>query len=79
MSNFPKRWTETKLTHTRHIVSQNKEQLQEALDIVIGLFERAGLVTNATKTRAMTCIPGKIRTRLSNNVYAGKLAGLSKK
>ena len=27
----------------------------------------------------MTCIPGKIRTSLSDNVYAGKLAGLSKK
>ena len=27
----------------------------------------------------MTCIPGKIRTRLSDKVYAGKLAGLLKK
>ena len=62
-----------------YITSQNKEQLQEALDIIIGLFESAGLVTNVTKTKAMTCIPGKIRTSLSDNVYAGKLAGLSKK
>ena len=56
-----------------YIASQNKEQLQEALDILIGLFEHAGPVTNVTKTKAMTCIPGYIRTRLSDNVYAGNL------
>ena len=34
-----------------YIAYRNKKQLQEALDILIGLFERAGLVTNVTKRK----------------------------
>ena len=49
------------------------------MDILTGLFERVGLVTNVGKTKAMTCIPGKIRTRLSNNVYAAYLICFTKK
>ena len=56
--------------------SRNK---QEALDFLVGFFERTRLVTNVGKAKAMTCIPGKIITRPSDNVYAGQLEGLSKK
>ena len=49
------------------------------MDILINLFECAGLVTNVTKTKAMTCISGKIRTRLSDNIYAAQLVGFTKK
>ena len=62
-----------------YIASQKKEQLQEALDILVGLFERAGLITNVGKTKAMTYIPGKTRTNLSDDIYAGQLVGLLKK
>ena len=49
------------------------------MDILINLIELFGLVTHVEKTKAMTCIPGKIRTRLSNNVYAAHLVGFTKK
>ena len=47
-----------------YIASRDKGQLQGALDILISLFERAGLVKNVTKTKQMTCIPGRIRTKI---------------
>ena len=36
--------------------------LQAAADILVGLFECAGLKTNTSKTQAMVYIPGKVRT-----------------
>jgi hypothetical protein len=42
------------------IASRDPVWLQESFDILIGLFERIGLFTNAAKTKVMTCIPGKI-------------------
>ena len=52
------------------------ERLQAAFDILIGLFERVGLVTNTRKTKAMVCIPGRIRTRLTDDVYNNSRVGL---
>ncbi len=40
-----------------------------ALDILVSLFEQVGLQPNTTKTEAMICTPGKIRTRLSTLSY----------
>jgi len=40
------------------LISRDPEQLQEALDIIVGLFERVGLWTNATKTKVMTSVTG---------------------
>ena len=34
--------------------------LQSSFDVLINLFERIGLRTNAEKTKVMTCLPGKI-------------------
>ena len=52
------------------------ERLQSAFDILIELFERVGLVTNTRKTKAMVCIPGRIRTRLTDDVYNNSRVGL---
>jgi hypothetical protein len=43
------------------IASRDPVWLQESFDVLIGLFERIGLFTNAAKTKAMVCIPGQIR------------------
>jgi hypothetical protein len=51
--------------------------LQEALTRLVALFERVGLKTNPNKTKAMTCIPGRIRTRLSDDSYANSRDGLT--
>ena len=34
--------------------------LQDALNVIIGLFQRYGLVANVTKYKAMTCQPGTL-------------------
>jgi hypothetical protein len=39
-------------------------------DILIGLFERIGLFTNASKTKVMICIPGWIRKAYTEEQYA---------
>ena len=43
------------------VASRDPVWLQESFDILIGLFERIGLFTNAAKTKVMTCIPGRIQ------------------
>ncbi|KAL9183034.1 hypothetical protein ACHAXT_004821 [Thalassiosira profunda] len=58
------------------LASRDPEELQRALDIVVELFDRVGLRTNTTKTQAMICIPGKIRTRLSSDSYFRSRSGL---
>jgi hypothetical protein len=45
----------------RLIASRDPVWLQESFDVLIGLFERIGLFTNAAKTKVMVCTPGKIR------------------
>ena len=44
------------------IASTVPELLQEAMDVLIDLFERVGLCTNVSKTKTQTCIDGKIHT-----------------
>ena len=48
-----------------YIALRDPELLDCALQIIVGLFKRVGLQMNTTKTEAMICTPGKIRTRLS--------------
>ena len=45
------------------IGSPDEDLLQRATDILVEMFERVGLQTNVSKTKAMTCIPGRIKTR----------------
>ena len=44
------------------LASRDPVKLQRAIDVLIALFERVGLRTNTTKTKAMVCVPGRIRT-----------------
>jgi len=50
--------------------------LQNALDILTDLFRRTGLATNASKTVAMTCSPGYIRTGISTQAYQRRTTGV---
>jgi len=59
------------------LASRDPVALQKALDIIVGLFERVGLRTNTSKTKIMTCVPGKIRTRLSPEAYNNSREGMS--
>jgi hypothetical protein len=52
-----------------YVASRQPARLQEALDILVGLFRRVGLDTNTTKTKTMVCVPGRIRTRLPSRSY----------
>ena len=60
------------------IASHNHRILQEALDILVKLFERVGLLTNTAKTQTIICIPGKIRTRLTSGSYTRQYGGLTR-
>jgi len=51
------------------IAHRDPAWLQESLNVLIELFERVGLRTNTSKTKAMICVPGKIRTCLTTSVY----------
>ncbi len=44
-----------------YLASCNPEFLQRALDVIVGLFSRVGLKTNAQKMQTMICTPGRIR------------------
>ncbi len=52
------------------IASRDPVWLQESFDILIGLFERIGLFTNASKTKVMVCTPGQIRKAYTEEQYA---------
>ena len=52
-----------------YLALQDAEFLQCALDIDVGFFARVGLQTNTTKTQAMICTPGRIRTQLPVELY----------
>jgi hypothetical protein len=51
------------------IGARDSDWLQRALTCLVDLFERVGLQTNISKTKAMTCIPGSIRGKLSTLAY----------
>lgn len=57
------------------LASRNPVFLQGALDVLVNLFDRVGLRTNTKKTKAMTFVPGKIRTRLSVASYTRSKSG----
>jgi hypothetical protein len=52
------------------IASRDPVWLQESFDVLIRLFERIGLFTNAAKTKVMVCIPGQIREGWTKEEYA---------
>ena len=50
--------------------------MQAAFKIFVRLFKRVELQINTTKTKVMICVLGKIRTRLSQEVYNNCQEGL---
>ena len=58
------------------IQSRDPVLLQSSFDILIGLFDRVGLKTNTTKTKAMVCVLGKIRVPHTRDVYNNCREGL---
>ena len=58
------------------LASTDPTFLQDAFDRLVDLFERVGSRTNTTKTEAMTFLPGKIRTCLSEQSYTQRMEGL---
>jgi hypothetical protein len=58
------------------VAARCPEWLQSSFDILINLFERIGLRTNAEKTKVMTCLPGKIRVAQKVEEYASQQTGL---
>jgi hypothetical protein len=51
------------------------EWLQSSFTILINLFQRIGLKTNAAKTKAMMCLPGKIQVAKMEEEYAAQQTG----
>lgn len=57
------------------LASRSASWLQQALEVLAELFERVGLRTNTTKTVAMTCVPGFIRSHMSDASYRRRTSG----
>jgi len=53
----------------RLVATRCPEWLQSSFNTLITLFERIGLLTNAKKTKVMTCLPGKIRLAQTEEEY----------
>ncbi len=58
-----------------YIAARDPVFLQWAIDGLASTFERVGLETNITKTKAMICSPGKIWLQLPANLYQRMHAG----
>ena len=43
------------------------------MDFLTGIFDRAGLQTNTTKTKVMMVVPGKIWSFLSDTAYRARM------
>ena len=57
------------------IASRDPAFLQECIDKLAALFDRVGLVTNTTKTEAMTFLPGSIRGCFTRETYEKRMDG----
>ncbi len=58
-----------------YIVARDPVFLQWAIDGLVSTFERVDLKTNTTKTKSMTCTPGKIWLQLPADSYRQMRAG----
>ncbi len=60
-----------------YLASCNPNFFQRALDVIVGLFARVGLETNAQKMQTMICTPGRIRIQLPEDSYARMHGGMT--
>jgi hypothetical protein len=51
------------------VASRDPVWLQSSFDILVSLFERIQLYTNVSKTKVMTCVPGRIREGYTEEEY----------
>ena len=51
------------------LASRDPEWLQRTLTLLVQIFERVGLKTNAAKTKVMNFVPGHIRAQVSTDAY----------
>ena len=58
------------------VASRDPVWLQSSFDVLVSLFKRIGLFTNAAKTKVMTCIPGRIREGYQVEAYTLHKSGL---
>ncbi len=58
------------------VASRDPVWLQSSFNILVSLFERIGLFTNAAKTKVMTCTPGRIIEGYSDEAYTLHKSGL---
>jgi hypothetical protein len=63
-------WRFTSTMGSLPLGSRDPVWLQESFDILVGLFERISLFTNAAKTKVMVCIPGRIQEGYTEEEYA---------
>jgi hypothetical protein len=57
------------------VASRDPVWLQSFFDVLVGLFECIGLFTNASKTKVMTCILGRIREGYTEEEYTNIRSG----
>lgn len=55
--------------------SNDADALQRATELIAELFERMGLITNPTKTKAMVCAPHPSVTRIWTPAYKRRMGG----
>ncbi len=51
------------------VASRDPVWIQSSFNVLVSLFEHIGLFTNASKTKVMTCIPGRIREGYTEEEY----------
>ena len=61
------------------LASADPAFLQRAFNALVELFDMVGLRTNTKKTEAMTFIPGRIRTCLSEESYVARMENLTER
>jgi hypothetical protein len=57
------------------VAARSPEWLQSSFTILVNLFKRIGLRTNAAKMKVMTCLLGKIRVAKTEEEYATQQTG----
>ena len=55
--------------------SRDAGWLQHGLQVLVDLFRRMGLSANEVKTKAMVCLPGNIRSCLTESAYTRRTTG----
>jgi hypothetical protein len=55
--------------------ARNSTWLESAAQSLVDILGRLGLEANTTKTKAMTCLPGSIRTSLTDAAYNRRVTG----